>query len=104
MRISEIADRLILQPSKNPVSALGKQRRLIGCRDGYIEAWTRRVGGSSSDDVDLFVLKFTGTSGRAERTNGQPLDSWSDLTGEVWSINPPGYGGSSGKWNAECRD
>ena len=26
-----------------------------------------------------------------------PLDFWSDLPGEVWSPNPPGYGGSAGR-------
>lgn len=98
MLITEIADRLILQPTRNPVSALGKERRVIRCRDGFIEAWTQRIGTTGvRDDADVFVLKFTGTSGRAERTNYQPLDTWSDLSGEVWSINPPGYGGSSGR-------
>ena len=95
--ITHIADRLILQPSRHPVSTLGKKRRVIGCAQGHIEAWTQRIGTDTSDDADVFVLKFAGTDERAERTNYQPLSSWPDLKGEVWSVNPPGYGGSSGR-------
>lgn len=95
--ITQIADRLILQPTRNTVSPLGKERRVIHYKNGFIEAWTQRIGATASDDADVFVLKFVGTDERAERTNHQPLSSWSDLSGEVWSVNPPGYGGSSGR-------
>ena len=95
--ITQIADRLILQPTRNPVSTMGKQRRVIHYDNGHIEAWTQRVGTKSRGNEDVFVLKFAGTDERAERTNYQPLSSWPDLCGEVWSVNPPGYGGSSGR-------
>jgi pimeloyl-ACP methyl ester carboxylesterase len=95
--ITQIADRMIFQPTRNPVSTLGKARRLIEYRHGFVEAWTQRIGTSNTRDVDVFVLKFAGKDERAERANYQPLDSWPDLNGEVWSINPPGYGGSSGR-------
>lgn len=93
--ITQIADRMILQPSRHPVSTLGKERRLVEYARGVVELWTDRVG--ESDDADVFVLKFAGTNERAERTNYQPLSSWPDLAGEVWSVNPPGYGGSTGR-------
>ncbi len=95
--ITQIADRLILQPSTNPVSAFGKDRRPIHCGDGIVEAWTQRIGTTQSAGADVFVLKFVGTDERAERTNYQPLSCWGDLTGEVWAVNPPGYGGSTGR-------
>jgi len=44
----------------------------------------------------IFVLKFNGAGGRAERTSIHPLDFWSQLPGEIWSPNPPGYGASEG--------
>ena len=94
--ITQIADRLILQPTRNPLSSMGKDRRVIHYKNGFIEAWTQKVG-ITANDPDVFVLKFAGTDERAERTNYQPLDSWPDLSGEVWSVNPPGYGGSSGR-------
>lgn len=48
-------------------------------------------------EAELFVLKFNGNGGRAERASIHPLDFWSDRPGEVWSHNPPGYGASGGK-------
>lgn len=95
--ITQIADRLILQPTRNPVSSFGKTRRPIRCGAGTVEAWTQQIGATHSKDVDVFVLKFVGTDERAERTNYQPLSCWGDLSGEVWAVNPPGYGGSTGR-------
>ena len=61
---------------------------------------------------DVLMLKFPGTAGRAERSTRSPADLlqvWSDSrhTGqvanqptpatEVWTWNPPGYGGSPGR-------
>ena len=92
-----IADLLIMRPTRNPVSALGKTRKTIPYRRGFVEAWTCRIGASSVDDVDLFVLKFSGTAARAERATYHPLDYWSDLRSEIWAVNPPGYGGSNGR-------
>jgi pimeloyl-ACP methyl ester carboxylesterase len=42
------------------------------------------------------VLKFPGTGGRAERAGPHPLELWSKASGEVWAVNPPGYGTSGG--------
>lgn len=95
--LTQIADRLIFRPTRHPVSSLGKDRRLVRAGGGYVEAWTQRVGGFDSDEMDVFVLKFSGQGGRAERSSCEPLDNWPDLRGEIWSVNPPGYGGSSGR-------
>lgn len=91
-----IADRLILQPTKHPVAAPDKTRRMIPFGRGSIEVWTRTVGATHWDDIDVFVLKFSGTAGRAERATYHPMDYWTDLRAELWSFNPPGYGGSTG--------
>jgi len=91
-----IADKLILRPSRHRLSAIGKERQAIPFRKGSLEVWTQRVGTRDLDDVDLFVLKFHGTAGRAESSTYHPLDYWTDLRAELWSVNPPGYGGSSG--------
>ncbi len=91
-----IADRLVLRPTCHAVSAPGKLRRKIAFRRGHIEAWTQRVGTHDLDEVDVFVLKFPGRAGRAERATYHPVDYWSDLRAELWSLNPPGYGGSAG--------
>ena len=91
-----IADRLILKPSRHGLSTTGKQRETIPFRKGELEVWTQRIGTTDPDEVDLFVLKLHGTAGRAERATYHPMDYWTDLRAELWSMNPPGYGGSSG--------
>jgi predicted alpha/beta hydrolase family esterase len=91
-----IADRLIMKPSRHRLAALGKQRESVPFRKGELEAWTQRIGTIDSDEADVFVLKFHGTAGRAERATYHPMDYWTDLRAELWSVNPPGYGGSSG--------
>lgn len=91
-----IADRLILRPSQHSISTTEKSRQMLPFGRGSIETWMQRVGANRSEDVDVFVLKFSGTAGRAERATYHPLDYWTDLRAELWSVNPPGYGGSSG--------
>ena len=84
-----------MNPTTHRVDTLGKVRRTIPYGKGHLEAWTQRVGTKNLDDVDVFVLKFHGTAGRAERSTYHPMDYWSDLRAELWAVNPPGYGGSS---------
>ena len=48
-------------------------------------------------EPELFILKFNGSGGRAERTSMHPLDYWSDVPGEIWSPNPPGSWRSSAR-------
>ena len=98
----KFADRLILRPSRHAVETSGKSRRKIAFRKGHLEAWTQRVGTHDPDEVDVFVLKFPGRAGHAERATYHPADYWTDLRAELWSINPPGYGGSWG--NASLRN
>jgi hypothetical protein len=75
----------------------GKSRRLIGAGGDRVEVWTHRNGDHSTDDAELFVLKFPGTGGRAERATDHPVDYWPDVRAELWTVNPPGYGCSSGR-------
>jgi len=94
--LSWLTDRLILCPTRHPIEADDKTRRLIPLGDGQLEIWTQRVGDEPSTSADLYVLKFPGTAGRAERSTAHPADAWPDARVELWSVNPPGYGGSSG--------
>ncbi len=115
---SRLADRFVLVPTRSPIRAEHKTRRLVRSAGGDVEAWIERTDGRGQPVIDLaggqqprardasagplpepqiFVLKFNGAGGRAERTSLHPLDFWSDVPGEVWSPNPPGYGGSAGR-------
>lgn len=91
-----LANRLILKPSRHPIAAPEKERRTIRCRDGELEFWVQRTENFDSCFARVLLLKFPGMSGRAEYASLSPLDLWSDLAGEVWTLNYPGYGGSTG--------
>lgn len=91
-----LADRLILCPTRQPIDADGKIPRRIPYRGGALEVWTQRVEARLAAVPDLYVLKFPGTAGRAERSTSHPADAWPDLSVELWTLNPPGYGGSAG--------
>jgi uncharacterized protein len=95
--IGRIVDWLILQPTRDPITPEGLTRRLIKSGSDQVEVWTQFVGGSDTGAANLFVLKFPGTAGRAERATAHPADHWPDWTVELWTVNPPGYGGSTGK-------
>jgi pimeloyl-ACP methyl ester carboxylesterase len=100
--LSRLANKLILQPSCHPIVAEHKLRELIEFNGGHVEVWreTNQPEASihESDLVEpaFFVLKFPGTGGRAERGTCHPAEIWDDVHAEVWTVNPPGYGGSSG--------
>jgi len=90
-----LADRFILRPDRTPVETNGKLRREVPFAGGVIELWGERTG-SAPDDAAIFVLKFSGQCGRAERAGVHPADAWPQLATQVWGFNPPGYGGSRG--------
>ncbi len=91
-----LTDRLILCPTRHPIDANGKTPRCVRWGGGQLEIWTQRVGCEPSAVAELYVLKFPGTAGRAERSTVHPADAWPGLAVELWTVNPPGYGGSSG--------
>jgi pimeloyl-ACP methyl ester carboxylesterase len=47
-------------------------------------------------EAELFVLQFPGNTGRAERMARRFQRCWTGWRAEVWSVNYPGFGGSSG--------
>jgi hypothetical protein len=97
MRFGRLADRFVLQPSRDALPAEGKARRLVSGPAGDIEVWTRRTDGAERDEARLFILKFSGAAGRAERASEHPAELWTDLASEIWAVNPPGFGGSPGR-------
>ncbi len=91
-----IADRLILENTRHPIDPENRQRQVVPSRFGQLEFWTWSEPAASGDRANLFALKFPGTGGRAERGGPHPCDVLSPGDFEVWTINPPGYGGSDG--------
>ena len=109
-----LVDRLVLQPSTNPIDAEQRRRVLIPHGAGGIEAWITYsdqsphsgpsnkadpnppLAGDAESVIDRIAIKFPGTGGRAERSGPHPFEIDSARKTAVWTINPPGYGGSSG--------
>ena len=46
--------------------------------------------------ADLYVLRFYGNADRAERWVAAEADMWNDRAVEIWGMNYPGFGGSTG--------
>lgn len=94
--LGRLADRLILCPSTHAVEVVGKRRHFVPVGSDRVEVWVHDAG-PDDRDVDLYVLKFPGTGGRAEFSSDQPANFWPRRRVQLWTVNPPGYGGSSGR-------
>ena len=97
MPLSRLTDALVLRPTRHAIAVEHKRRHELPFRGGRLEFWQHQSGPESRGATDLAVLKFGGTGGRAERATEHPADCWPDLRADVWALNPPGYGGSSGR-------
>jgi pimeloyl-ACP methyl ester carboxylesterase len=93
------ADQLILEPSRGPLSGPLKSdavRRTIDFEDGELELWTVRPRPGENTAPEFFVLSFGGVGDRAEEVAALESDTWQDSSAEIWVLNYPGYGGSTG--------
>lgn len=104
-------DRLILFPSREPVTTYGAVRRALPFRGGELEVWVARSsqspfhqepgeprvrGARASKPPDYYVLRFYGNADRADPNVVLDAGEWPVGTAEVWGVNYPGYGGSTG--------
>jgi len=90
------AETFILFPSTHAV-ATDRVRQAFDWSGGEVEVFIDRVGGRPGDAPQVFVLDFIGNADRAERSSLLPDDVWADgRRAEIWHVNPPGYGGSTG--------
>lgn len=94
--LSRITDRLILQPTTNYIDPEGMGRHVIKTPSGDVEAWTTTSIPESPAALDVVLLKFPGTGGRAERSSPHPSEAWPHVCCQSWTINHHGYGKSSG--------
>ena len=94
---ARLADHLILFPTTAPINADGAVRKTIPFQRGELELWTaisRRA--QQNGRVDTYVLRFYGNADRAERWVASEADEWNDRAVEIWGMNYPGFGGSTG--------
>ena len=90
-------DQLILFPSTQRIDAHGASRETIPFHNGELEIWTARSRlAQQRNHVDIYILRFYGNADRAERWVALEADAFGDRAIEVWGMNYPGFGGSSG--------
>jgi uncharacterized protein len=96
MTYGRLADRLILFPSTDAIDAAGAERRMVAFGRGEVEVWTARSPGAGDGAPAAYVLEFTGNATRAEWIAAYAAHRWRERAVEVWAVNYPGYGGSTG--------
>lgn len=92
-----VLDRLTLFPSTRPIDARMATRRTLALEGGELEIWSalsRRA--HDSGNPQLFVLRFYGNADRAERWAALEAGMFGDRSVEIWGVNYPGFGGSTG--------
>jgi uncharacterized protein len=92
-----LPDHLILFPTREPIDTGNAIRKTIPFENGQLELWTakseltRKTGRCSA-----YILRFYGNADRAERWVAWETGIWNDRAVEIWGVNYPGFGGSTG--------
>lgn len=85
-------NRLFLYPSTERIRT-NQQQYKIPFLGGELEIWRSSFGGG---EPSAFVLEFVGNAARAEYGSFLPQNAFAEKSAEVWMVNYPGYGGSTG--------
>jgi len=94
---AHLPDRLILFPTRAPIDAGGAVRKAIPFQNGELELWTALSHRAQQNGrVDTYVLRFYGNADRAEYWVAEEAEAWNDRAVEVWGMNYPGFGESTG--------
>lgn len=97
MTFAGCADRLILHPSTQPLRFNGiAQRGLSLPSNARVDIWTARTRAAQNGEPKAYLLTFIGNADRAEAAAYYWADEFSERPVEVWAVNYPGYGGSTG--------
>jgi pimeloyl-ACP methyl ester carboxylesterase len=94
---AHLPDHLILFPTTAPIDASGAVRKTLPFQNGELEVWmavSHRAQQKGSPD--MYVLRFYGNADRAERWVAAEAEAWNDRAVEIWGMNYPGFGGSTG--------
>jgi pimeloyl-ACP methyl ester carboxylesterase len=92
-----LPDRLVLFPTSYRIDAGTAVRKTIPFQGGDLEIWTARSAlADQRGQPDLYVLRFYGNADRADRWVAAEAGMWNNRAVEVWGMNYPGFGGSTG--------
>jgi pimeloyl-ACP methyl ester carboxylesterase len=97
MFFGHLPDHLILFPTTAPIDANGAVRKILPFQNGQLEVWTAKSHrAQEKGGADIYVLRFYGNADRADRWVAAEAEEWNDRAVEVWGMNYPGFGGSTG--------
>lgn len=91
-----VLDQLVLFPSTVRIPAGAATRKAVPFEGGELEVWTARSQAALAGEPGTYVLRFYGNADRAERWVADEAEMFGDRAVEVWGVNYPGFGGSTG--------
>jgi pimeloyl-ACP methyl ester carboxylesterase len=92
-----LLDHLILFPTTATLNTRGAARKTVPFENGQLELWTARSQlAQARGQPELYVLRFYGNADRADRWVAAEAEAWNDRAVEIWGMNYPGFGGSTG--------
>ncbi len=95
--LAPLPDRLVLFPTTNRIDAGRAERKSVPFQGGQVEVWTARSAQAHQlGQPEIYVLRFYGNADRADRWVAAEAGMWNNRAVEVWGMNYPGFGGSTG--------
>jgi uncharacterized protein len=91
-----LASQFILFPSTHPQRIGQAECRLIPYSGVQLEVVIARSPGCGERPPEAIVVSFLGNAARAEWTAESDAMRWGKLPVEVWAVNHPGFGRSTG--------
>jgi len=97
MLFGHLPDHLILFPTRVPINAGDAVRKTVPFQNGELELWTAKSQRArEKGDAEIYILRFYGNADRADRWAAADADMWNDRAVEIWGMNYPGFGDSTG--------
>ena len=90
------ADSLVLPANHESIDPAGARRHVIHVGGRAVECWIARSPGVAGREPHAFVLFFVGKGDRVDRWIMNVADAWGGRPVELWGMNYPGSGGSTG--------
>jgi uncharacterized protein len=95
--LAPLPDRLVLFPTTNRIDAGAATRKPIPFEGGELEIWRAASKlAQQRGNAPIYVLRFYGNADRADRWVEAETEMWNNRPVEVWGMNYPGFGGSTG--------
>lgn len=95
--LAPLPDRLVLFPTTDRIDAGAAIRKPIPFDGGELEIWTASSKlAQQRGQPQIYVLRFYGNADRADRWVAAEAEMFNNRAVEVWGMNYPGFGGSTG--------